>query len=153
MHNVSEYGTLVADALYGRNIQRQGCFVTNQASTEAKRIGAAILPNIELAIFNDVIKRGPISDEEQFTLFPGLSDLLVTYFQIVKEFGETMRAADFFASTHGAVFVDSVRAIIQIWHQDVPVPFLKKIVQTAKIGSPDEQRIARWALEWHSKKG
>lgn len=148
----TEFAELVRQALYGRAISRDGCFVNNEASEKVRRIGRAILPTIEDIILEDVMESCSKDETENWKKFPGLSDVVVCYFQIVKECDETIRAAKFLALTHGPVFVDSVRAIIQVWNQHIPRVFLQRISEASESPESNERVIALWALDWETEK-
>src|SRR5262249_47637532 len=123
-----------------------GCFVTNKAASKVRQIGSPILSVIEDATKAEVIVNCSADEAEQFRRFPGLAELLVCYFQIVKEFGEMNRAASFIGASRGAVFVESIRAIVMVWDSLIPPIFVGTLRQASQSNAPREREIALWAL-------
>jgi hypothetical protein len=151
VETTSQYIELVRDALYARDVKQVGCFAFNKTSERVQNIGSAILPALEKVIREEVMPSCPLDAKAQYQTFPGLGNLLVDYFHIAKD-GQMERAAKFFSSLRGPVLVEAVRAISIIWNNTIPEPFMSTMETAARTGSPEEQKIASWSLDWHYNK-
>jgi hypothetical protein len=147
----NDYLALVHDALYARHMKHVGCFAFNQASDRVQETGTLILPTLERVVREEVMPRCPSDPKAQHQDFPGLGNLLVDYFRIARD-GQMGRAAEFFSSLRGPVLVEAIRAISIVWDHTIPDPFMSTIETAARTGSPEEQEISAWSLDWHHNK-
>ncbi len=148
MDSSNDYLVLVRDALYARDMKHVGCFAFNQASDRVQETGTSILLTLERVLREEVMPRCPSDPKAQLQDFPGLGNLLVDYFRIARD-SQMERAAKFFTSLRGPVLVEAIRAISIVWDHTIPDPFMSSIETAARTGSPDEQEMASWALDWH----
>jgi hypothetical protein len=139
---------LVRDALFGRSVKRVGCFAFNQASDRVREIGPSILPTLERVLRDEVMTVYPSDPKAQVQQFPGVGNLLVDYFRMVKD-GHLEHATEFLSSLRGPVLVEAIRAISLVWDHTIPLPFLSTITTVAATGTPEEREIAAWILDWH----
>src|SRR5207237_6538629 len=79
--------------------------------------------------------------------FPGMANLLVDYFRIVKD-AQMERAVAFLSSLRGPALIEAIRAIGIIWDHIIPAAFMTIIDAAARSGSPEEREIASWSLTW-----
>jgi hypothetical protein len=142
---------LVRDALYARDMKYVGCFAFNKSSERVQEVGLPILPALEHVIRDEAMPSCPLDPTAQHEAFPGLSNLMVTYFQIAKD-GQMDRAARFLSSIRGAVLIDAMRAIGIVWDNTIPDLFMPTIETLARTGSPEEREVALWSLDWHHNK-
>lgn len=142
---------LVRDALYARDMKYVGCFAFNKASERVQEVGLPILPTLEYVIHDEVMPSCPLDPKAKHEAFPGASNLMVTYFQIVKN-GQMDRAAHFLASIRGAVLMDAMGAIGIVWDHLIPDRFMPTIETLARTGSPEEREVALRSLDWHYNK-
>ncbi len=149
MELLNQHLALVRDGLYARNMKEVDCFVFNKSSEKVKEIGEPILPALEHVIREEVMPNCSFDLKAQHEAFPGLGNLMVDYFQIVKEAGHLKRAARFVSSLHGAVLVEAIRFISMEWDHVIPEPFMTIVERASNAGSPEEREIALWALDWH----
>ncbi len=148
----SQHLELVRDALLARHMKEVGCFAFNKSSEQVQEIGEPILPALEHVIREEVMPGCPLDPKAQHETFPGISNLMVDYLQIVKKEGPLERAARFVSSLHGAVLIEAVRAIALVWDHMIPDPFMPTIEALARMGSPEEREVALWSLDWHYNK-
>ncbi len=146
MENSKRVIEVVRDALYARNMKHVGCFAFNKASEQVQHLRTEALPNIELAIKHEVLQNGPQTKSALHATFPGIADILVDYFRIVRQEGELDRAATFLASLHGPVLVEAIRYMTIEWDGAVPQALMTVIERAARSSTPEEQQIAAWAL-------
>jgi hypothetical protein len=145
----SQHLELVRDALYARDMKHVGCFVFNKASERVRELGLTVLAALENVIRNEVMPTCPLDATAQREVFPGISNIMVDYLQIIKEKGQLERAARFVSSLSGAVLVEAIRYISIEWDRVIPEPFTTTIETVAHRGLPEEREIAAWALNWH----
>jgi hypothetical protein len=143
---------LVRDALYARDMKHVGSFAFNKSSEKVAEVGLPILPVLEHIIRDEVMPSCPLDSVAQLKAFPGIQNLVVDYFQIVKKNGQLERAAEFVSSLSGAVLVEAIRYISIEWDHLIPEPFVKIVERTADSGLPEEREIATWAIDWHHNK-
>lgn len=151
MDTSNDYLELVHDALYNRQMKLVGCLAFNKASERIQEIGAPILLTLERVLREEVIPNYQANPTAQVQQFPGMAALLLDYFRIAKE-GQIEHAAEFFSSLGGPALVEAIRAISIVWDHTIPDPFMSAIETAARSGSPEEQEIASWSLDWHRNK-
>jgi hypothetical protein len=142
---------LVQVALYARNMKYEGCFGFNKSSEQIQEVGSSILPALEYVLREEVMPTCPLDPKAQREAFPGLSNLMVTYFQVAKS-GPMDRAARFLSSIRGSVLIEAMRAVGIVWNDTIPEPLLAAIEAVAQNGSPEEREVALWSLDWHHNK-
>lgn len=148
----SQHLELVRDALYARDMKHMGCLAFNKSSEQVQEIGRPSLSALEYVLHDEVMPSCPLDPTAQHEAFPGISDLMVDYLQIIKREGQLERAAEFLSSLRGAVLVEAIRYISIEWGRVIPAPFMEIIETTAHCGLPEEREIATWALNWHRNK-
>lgn len=151
MQTPDQYLELVRDALYARDVKHVGCFAFNKSSERVQEVGSPILPVLEQVIREEVMPSCPLDPKSQHQIFPGIGNLLVDYFHIARD-GQMERAAEFLSSLRGPVLIEAIRAISAVWDHTIPGPFVPTIETAARTGSPEEQEIASWSLDWHHNK-
>jgi len=142
---------LVRDALYGRDRKYVGCFAFNKASERVQQKGAMIFPTVERVLHEEVMPCYPSDPKAQVEQFPGVGNLLVGYFRVVKD-GQMERGAGFLSSLSGPVMAEAIRAINIVWDHTIPDSFLSTIEAAARTGSPELQELASWLLDWHHQR-
>lgn len=142
----SSVSDLVSRALLREKMVKKFDIAFNQATGDLRALGTAALPAIESALLSErrVSNTDPLDDR-----FPGLSEVLVVYFDIARE-RDTSRAAELLASLAPHVQVHALKAIWSIWlgrSKSGPIPeeLLNAIRELAE-SAADETRTEAKAL-------
>ncbi len=149
MQATESYVPLVKDALYSRRMRHRGCFVSNMASAELRKIGGDVLPAIEHVVMTDVSPFYQLEDVVLHSRFPGLLNVFADYFQIAKTRIE--QAISFFQSIHGSVRVVAMQAIDLVYREiqpttPIPESLLAEIRPIAEYGNGRSKELASIVL-------
>lgn len=143
----SSVSDLVSRALRRDNVVRKFDIASNQASGDLKTLGPAALPAIESALLTERhVSNGEVDLDRRF---PGLSDVLVLYFDMTREH-DIRRAAELLRSLSPQAQVHALRAIWSIWlgrSKFGPVPEdLLNVIRELAGGDADQARDEAKAL-------
>ena len=143
----SSVSDLVSRALRRENMVKKFDIASNQATSDLRALGSAALPAIESALLSE--RRVSNAETDLDHKFPGLSEVLVAYFDIARE-RDCSRAAELLASLAPHVQVHALKAIWSIWlgrSKSGPIPedLLNAIRELAE-GAADETRTEAKAL-------
>jgi len=142
---------LVRDTLYCRRMGGGGCFIHNAAAEELDAWGPAILPIIETVVLADVDGNCPMFEDKRHDAFPGLRDLMWSYFGISDRFNLHANASSFLRRISFGARLDALDAIHRgaYWEKPLPAEFRATLADIRQHVTGDEREVIDAILQRH----
>lgn len=143
---------LVRDALYCRRMGDCGCFVQNLGVEALDGMGPRILPVIESVILADVEGNCTVFERTRFEDFPGLLDVMHSYFDSSDRFSLHSVAVNFLRRISFGARLDALDAIHRLVYWDKPLPreFRVALADIMSVASAPERVAIEEILERQS---